>query len=112
MNALRKTVVALSVVLALVATAFAWLVRDTPTPVSQSLGNKVLDIGFPIAALTFVAVGELICRRHPRHLDCGTGFRELALSPNRKLGRAESRRPRRNRMAAVGRGFAFISAGA
>ena len=68
MNALRKTVVALSVVLALVATAFAWLVRDTPTPVSQSLGNKVLDIGFPIAALTFVAVGELICRRRPRHL--------------------------------------------
>jgi hypothetical protein len=67
-NGLRRALVALSVVLALVATAFAWLNRDTPTPVGQSLGNKALDVGFPIAALTFVAVGELICRRRPRHL--------------------------------------------
>jgi hypothetical protein len=79
MSALRVILVALTVVLALVATAFGWLSRDTPTPVGQSFGTKALDIGLPIAALTFVAVAELICRRHPRHL-VGWMFLLLGLS--------------------------------
>ena len=79
MNALRVAIVALTLVLALVATALGWLNRDTPTPVGLSLGTKTLDIGFPIAALTFVAVAELIGRRHPRHL-VGWMFLLLGLS--------------------------------
>ncbi|HEV2011776.1 MAG TPA: hypothetical protein VGS17_12205, partial [Candidatus Limnocylindria bacterium] len=79
MKALRVAIVALTVVLALVATALSWLNRDTPTPVGQSFGTKALDIGLPIAALTFVAVAELIGRRHPRHL-VGWMFLLLGLS--------------------------------
>ena len=76
MSALRMALVALTVVLALAATALGWLNRDTSTPPGQSLGSKALDIGFPIAALTFVVVAELIGRRHPRHL---VGWMFLAL---------------------------------
>jgi hypothetical protein len=79
MSALRRALVALTVVLALAATALGWLNRDTPTPPGQSLGSKALDIGFPLAALTFVAVAELIGRRHPRHL-VGWMFLALGLS--------------------------------
>lgn len=79
MSALRVVLVALTVVLALIATVFGWLSRDTPTPVGQSFGTKALDIGLPIAALTFVAVAELIGRRHPRHL-VGWMFLLLGLS--------------------------------
>lgn len=79
MKAMRVAIVALTVVLALVATALGWLNRDTPTPLGLSLGTKTLDIGFPIAALTFVAVAELIGRRHPRHL-VGWMFLLLGLS--------------------------------
>jgi hypothetical protein len=79
MSVLRVVLVALTVVLALIATASGWLSRDTPTPAGQSLGTKALDIGFPIAALTFVAVAELIRRRHPRHL-VGWMFLLLGLS--------------------------------
>ena len=79
MSALRVVLVALTVVLALIATVFGWLSRATPTPAGQSLGTKALDIGFPIAALTFVAVAELIRRRHPRHL-VGWMFLLLGLS--------------------------------
>ncbi|HAF12045.1 MAG TPA: hypothetical protein DCK98_18495 [Chloroflexi bacterium] len=79
MSVLRVVFVALSVVLALVATVLGWLSRDTPTPAGQSLGTKALDIGVPIAALTFVAVAELIRRRHPRHL-VGWMFLLLGLS--------------------------------
>lgn len=79
MSVLRFAFVALTVVLALVATALGWLNRDTPTPPGQSLGTKALDIGFPIAALTFVAVAQLIGRRHPRHL-VGWAFLTLGLS--------------------------------
>jgi hypothetical protein len=79
MSALRRTLVALAVLLALVATALGWLNRDTPTPPGQSLGTKALDIGFPIAALTFVVVAELIGRRHPRHL-VGWAFLVLGIS--------------------------------
>lgn len=68
MKLFRLAVVAAAVVLALAATGLGWLNRDTPTPIGQSLGSKALDIGFPIAALTLVAVAELIGRRHPRHL--------------------------------------------
>ena len=68
MRALRLAIVALSAVLAIAASAFAWLARDTPAPAAQSLGSKAIDIAFPIAALTFVAVAELILRRRPRHV--------------------------------------------
>jgi len=79
MRVLRIALVALTIGLALVATALGWLNRDTPAPLGQSLGSKALDIGFPIAALVLVAVGELICRRHPRHL-VGWMFLLLGLS--------------------------------
>jgi hypothetical protein len=82
LRALRVAIVALAVMLALVATAFAWLNRDTPTPVGQSLGSKALDITFPLAALTLVAVSELIGRRHPRHL---VGWMFLLLSLGAEL---------------------------
>lgn len=68
LRVLRPAVVVLSIGLAFVATFFGWLNRDTPTPLGQSLGSKALDITFPLAALTLVAVSELIGRRHPRHL--------------------------------------------
>jgi hypothetical protein len=68
MRTLRLGLVGLTVVLGLSATTLAWLNRDTPIPLGQSLGSKALDIGYPIAALTLVAVAELICRRRPRHV--------------------------------------------
>lgn len=76
MRALGVVVAALTVLLASVAAGLGWLSRDTPTPAGQSLGTKALDIGFPIAALTLVAVAELILRRRPRHL---VGWMFLAL---------------------------------
>jgi hypothetical protein len=76
MTVVRIGVVALSVVLAVVTAVLGFLNRDTPIPASQSLGSTVMNVGFPIALLTFVAVGELICRRHPRHL---VGWMFLAL---------------------------------
>lgn len=68
MTAVRIGLVALSVVLAFVTSALGLLNRDTPIPASASLGSTAMNVGFPIAVLTFAAVGELICRRHPRHL--------------------------------------------
>ena len=68
MRAARIAVVVVSVAGAIVATWLAWLSRDVPTPAGQSLGAKVVDITFPLAVLTLVAVGQLIASRHPRHL--------------------------------------------
>lgn len=79
MRALRFAVLALSVTLAVVATVLGWLARDTPAPLGQSLGSKAIDIAFPIAALTFTAVAELVLRRRPRHL-VGWMFLSLGFS--------------------------------
>ncbi|MDP9321356.1 MAG: hypothetical protein M3P16_09700 [Chloroflexota bacterium] len=82
---LRLAIVWVTVVLALAATALAWLSRDTPPPPGSSLGTKALDIAYPIALLTFVAVGELIGRWHPRHL-VGWMFVLLGFSAEILLG--------------------------
>jgi len=67
MRLLAAAVTAVSVALALAATALAVLNLDTPTPQSLSLGSKVIEVGFPIGALTLVATGVLIASRQPRH---------------------------------------------
>src|SRR5512132_1121567 len=67
MRLLAVVVTAVSVALALAATALAVLNLDTPTPQSISLGSKVIEIGFPIGALTLVATGVLIASRQPTH---------------------------------------------
>lgn len=67
MRLLAAAVTVVSVALALAATALAVLNLDTPTPQSLSLGSKVIEVGFPIGALTLVATGVLIASRQPRH---------------------------------------------
>ena len=79
MRALRIAVELATILVAFAATTLAWLNRNTPTPPEQSLGSKAVDIAFPIAALTFVAVAELILRRRPRHVVAWM-FLVLALS--------------------------------
>ena len=79
MRTLHLVLAVSSAVLAVAASAFAWLDRDTPAPTTQSLGSKAIDIAFPIAALTFVAVAVLILRRRPRHV-VGWMFLILGLS--------------------------------
>jgi hypothetical protein len=82
MTGLRIGVVGLSVALGLVTAVLGVLNRDTPIPASQSLGSTVMNVGFPIAVLTFAAVGELICRRRPRHV---VGWMFLALGLGAEL---------------------------
>jgi hypothetical protein len=67
MRLLAAAVTVVSVALALAATALAVLNFDTPTPQSISLGSKVIEVGFPIGALTLVATGVLIASRQPTH---------------------------------------------
>jgi hypothetical protein len=67
MRLLAAAVTVVSVALALGATALAVLNLDTPTPQSISLGSKVIEVGFPIGALTLVGTGVLIASRQPTH---------------------------------------------
>jgi hypothetical protein len=64
----RRALIALCVVLALAASGFGWLNRDTAVPSNWTLGSAALDIGFPIGALAMAVVAELAARRDPRHL--------------------------------------------
>jgi hypothetical protein len=67
MRALAAGVVAVSTVLALVATVLAVLNWGTPRPPEMSLGSGVIDVLFPIGLLTPVALGAVIAMRQPRH---------------------------------------------
>ncbi len=68
LRALSGAIVMLSVILAISASTFAWLNRDTSIPSNWTLGSAALDIIFPIAALTMTFVAVLIGRRDPRHI--------------------------------------------
>ena len=68
LRALRLAIVLASVAVAVVATAFAVASRETPTPAPLSLGSKAIEIAFPTALLTIVALGQLIASREPRHI--------------------------------------------
>jgi len=67
LGATRLAIVIVSIIFALIATAFLVASRDTPTPVALSFGSKAIEIAFPIALLTIVALGQLIASRQPRH---------------------------------------------
>jgi hypothetical protein len=67
LRATRLAIVTISIIFALVATGFLLASRDTPTPAALSFGSKVIEIAFPIAVLTMVALGQLIASRQPRH---------------------------------------------
>jgi hypothetical protein len=67
LRATRLAIVIASIVFALVATAFLVASRDVPTPEALSFGSKAIEIAFPIALLTIVALGQLIASRQPRH---------------------------------------------
>jgi len=67
-RALVVVITVASVVIALVSTVLGVLNLDTPTPGWMSMGSKVVEVSFPLAALTLIGTGALVAMRHPRHL--------------------------------------------
>lgn len=67
MRATSIVVAMMSVALAIVASMFAVLNLDTPTPPSMAWGSKWIETAYPAAALVIVAIGAAIAIRQPRH---------------------------------------------
>ena len=65
---LSGAIVTLSVIFAVSASVLAWLNRDTTIPTNWTLGSDLLDIAFPLAALTMTFVAVLIGRRDQSHI--------------------------------------------